>query len=113
MSDDDNKMKEPLISELEELYQHLDETVLSETKRNQAGKILRKVFRKDTLEAIADTLYQSHNMEGRFIYANEDSFYIFGYSLDEVFRSILVEDMIYSKVVKVFLGPLKNRFNYN
>jgi len=112
MSDEDNKMKEPIISEPEELHQHLDETLLSEIELNQAGEMLWKCFRENTLEAIADTLHRN-NREGRFIYANEDSLYIFGYSLDEVFKSILAEDILYSKVVKVFLGPQKNRFNYN
>ena len=110
--DDEYYIKEQFICEMKELYQRLAETGLSETECSQSEEMLWKSFRKPSLEAMADTLHQN-NREGRFIYTNEDSVYIFGYSLDEVFKSIPVDVIMYLKVVKVLPCPLQTRFNYN
>ena len=105
-------VKDQIINELEELRQHLYKTALPEAELSQDEEMFRKNFKKYTLEAIADILHQNKS-EGRFIYANEDSVYIFGYSLDEVFKSIPVDVIMYLKVVKVLPCPLQIRFNYN
>ena len=110
--DIEDYVKEQFICEMEELYQRLAKTELSETECSQPEEALWKSFRKPTLEAMADILHQN-DPEGRFIYASEDSVYIFGYSLDEVFKSIPVDVIMYLEVVKVFPCPLQTRFNYN
>ena len=110
--DDGDKTREQLINELDELRQHLYKTALPEAERSQDEEMFWKSFKKYTIEAITDILHQN-NREGRFIYTNEDSVYIFGYSLDEVFKSIPVDLIMYLKVVKVLPCPLQTRFNYN
>lgn len=110
--DDGDNTREQFINELEELCRYLYETTLPETEHSQDEQILQKSFKKFTLESIADILYQN-KLEGRFIYANEDSVFIFGYSLDEVFKSIPVDVAMRLKVVKVLPSHLQTRFNYN
>lgn len=110
--DDEYYIKEQFICDMKELYQYLAETGLSETECSQSEEMLWKSFRKLSPEAMADALHQD-NREGRFIYANEDSVYIFGYSLDEVLKSIRLDEIIYLRVVKNFPCSLQTRFNYN
>jgi len=110
--DDEDKTREQLINELEGLRQHLYKTALPETERSQDEEMFWKSFKNYTIEAITDIFHQNKS-EGRFIYANEDSVYIFGYSLDEVYKSIPVDVIMYLKVAKVFPCLLQTRFNYN
>ncbi|HEX73788.1 MAG TPA: PAS domain S-box protein [Dehalococcoidia bacterium] len=95
---DEDKTKEQLISELEELRQQLTETALLKTECRQPDEALWQSEGKHRVlaESLFDTVYQ-FDLEGKFVYANEATTRMFGYSMDEILNSISVNDTIDEK----------------